>query len=113
MFADIIRSAKTEQEIYFLVTSYIESVRYGDKLHCMSEHITRLPLNGVADIRERFEHLMMELDAASKRLDDNSCTVIREGVHILGSALDRLGVIELQQSRPQARATAEFDARAA
>jgi hypothetical protein len=101
MFADVIRNSKTEHEIYFLLTSYIEAVRFCDKLHCsIPEHITRLPLRGIADVRERFEHLMLELDTASKRLDDNSCMVIREGVHIFGAALNRLGALGEQHYRP-------------
>lgn len=113
MVADIIRNANTEHEIYFLLASYIEAVRFCDKLHCMSERITRLPLNGVADVRERFEQLIIELDAASRRLDDKSCTVIREGMHILGSALNRLGVLDEQHYRPQSIAVAGLDAQAA
>lgn len=113
MVADIIRNANTEHEIYFLLTSYVESVTSCDKLHCMSERITRLPLNGVADVRERFEQLMIELDAASKRLDDNSCTVIREAVHILGCALNRLSMLDEQHYRPHSIAEAALDAQAA
>ena len=113
MFADIIRNANTEHEIYFLLTSYVEAVRFCDKPHCVSEHIIRLPLNGAADVGERFRQLMIELDAASKRLDDDSCTVIREAVHILGSALNRLSVLDEQHSRPQSIAVAGLDAQAA
>jgi hypothetical protein len=113
MFADIIRSANTEHEIYFLLTSYIESVRCCDKPHCLTEHIVRLPLNGMADVRGRFEQLMIELDAASKRLDDDSCTVIREAVHILGSALNRLSVLDEQRFSEQSMALAGLDAQAA
>ena len=113
MFADVIRNSKTEHEIYFLLTSYVEAVRYCDKLHCcFPEDITRLPLHGIAEVRERFEHLLLELDTASKRLDDNSCTVIREGVHIFGSALNRLNVLDEQHYRAPS-ATAGYGAHAA
>ena len=100
MFADTIRGANTEHEVYFLLTSYIDSVKFSDKQQSVSEKITRLPFNGAADVKERFEQLMFELDAASKRLDDNACTVIREGVHIFGSALNRLRMIEERQCPP-------------
>jgi hypothetical protein len=97
MFADIIRNASTEHEVYFLLTSYIESVRFGDKLNCgVSGRITGLPLNGSADVKERFKLLMLELDAASKRLDDNACEVIRETVYILCAALNRLSAFDGQ-----------------
>jgi hypothetical protein len=114
MFADIIRTANTEHEIYFLLTSYIEAVRFSDKLHCgIPEHATRLPLNGMADVRERFEQLMIELDTASKRLDDNSCTIIREGVHILGSALNRLSALDEQRCRLQSMVVNDLNVKAA
>ena len=114
MFADVIRNSKTEHEIYFLLTSYIEAVRFCDKLHCcIPEHITRLPLRGIVEVRERFEHLMLELDRASKRLDDNSCMVIREGVHIFGAALNRLSVLDEQHYVPQRMTASAFDAQAA
>ena len=100
MIADVIRNTNTEHEIYFLLTSYVEAVRFCDKLHCMSDHITRLPLTGMADVSTRFEKLMIELDAASKRLDDNSCVVIREAVHIFSSALNRLQMLDEQRYRP-------------
>jgi hypothetical protein len=107
MFADVIRNSNTEHEIYFLLTSYIEAVRFSDKLHCaIPEHITRLPLNGIVDMRERFELLMLELDRASKRLDHNSCMVIRESVHIFGAALNRLSGLDERHRQPSDMAVA-------
>jgi hypothetical protein len=101
MFADIIRSANTEHEIYCLLTSYIETVRFSDKSHnCIPEPITRLPLKGKDDVRIRFTQLMVELDKASRSLDDNSCTIIKEGVHALGVALNRLSLLDEQHGRP-------------
>ncbi len=100
MFADIIRSANTEHEIYYLLTSYIETVRHSDKSHNrIPEQITRLPLNGIGDVRTRFTLLMLELDKASKSLDDNSCATIKEGMHALGVALNRLSALE-QHGKP-------------
>jgi hypothetical protein len=97
MLADTIRNANTEHEIYSLLTSYIESVRVSKELQVIPEPIARLPLNGVADLRTRFSQLMLELDRASKSLDNNSCTTIKEGVHALGVALNRLHVLIGQQ----------------
>jgi hypothetical protein len=95
MFADKIRSASTEHEIYCLLTSYIENVRCSDKSHrCIPEPITRLPLNGIGDVKVRFTQLMVELDKASKCLDDNSCEAIKESMHALGVALNRLSVLD-------------------
>ena len=95
MFADTIRSANTEHEIYYLLTSYIETVRSADKSNdCFPEPITRLPLNGIGDVRGRFAKLLVELDKAAKSLDDSSCAKIKEGVHALGVALSRLNALD-------------------
>jgi len=100
MIADIIRNAKSEHEIYSLLTSYIETVRYANKAPGrIPEPITRLPLNGISDVKSRFTQLVVELDKASKSLDDNSCATIKEGMHALGVALNRLNVLNEQQNR--------------
>jgi hypothetical protein len=114
MFSDKIRSAGTEQEIYLLLTSYIEAVWLSDKSHgCIPAELTRLPLNGVADVRERFNRLMLELDGASKRLDDDACAHVREGVHIFSFALNRLSMFNVQRCGPQSVSAPGFDAHAA
>ena len=94
MIIDVIREAENEHEIYFLVAAYIEAVRFCDKLHCMPGSITRLPLSGMNDVKTRFSTLMTELDTASRRLDERSCTVLKEGLEIFGIALDRLAFLE-------------------
>ena len=70
MIADDIRKADTEAMIYFLLTAYIDSARSSGKLASVPDHITRLPVRGVADVRTRFESLLVELDVASKQLND-------------------------------------------
>ena len=113
MFADKIRSANNEHEIYFLLTAYIETVRFSDKSHSyVPEAITRLPLNGIGDLRIRFTQLMVELDKASKSLDGDSCTIIKEGMHALGVALNRLTVLDEWHRRPLIN-RAELEARTA
>ncbi|HUL41980.1 MAG TPA: hypothetical protein VLV32_08780 [Burkholderiales bacterium] len=98
--ATIIREANTEQEIYFLLTAYIDALQFGDKLNCLSEHLRKLPLTGLEDLRARSIKLVTELDAASKRLDDKVCTVIKEALEIFGAALSRLESFQ-RLSRPQ------------
>jgi hypothetical protein len=97
MFADQIRSANTEHEIYFLLTSYLESLPFTRDLQwSIPDYVARLPLCGKSDIHNRFDQLMLELDLASKRLDDDSCSVIRQGVYIFGCALNRLDTLNSQ-----------------
>src|SRR5258706_16025479 len=90
MIADVIRSAATEHEIYFLLTAYVEAVRFFDKLNDVPEHMASLPLAGVDDVKSRFNKIFAGLDAASKRLDHKACETIREALHIFGAALHRL-----------------------
>jgi len=100
MFADIIRNANSEKEIYRLLTSYIETVRHSQKSQGrIPEPLTRLPLNGITDVKTRFTQLMVELDKASKSLDDHSCATIKESMHALGVALNRLNILNEQQSK--------------
>jgi len=100
----IIREANSEHEIYFLLTAYIDAVQFADKLNCLSEHLTRLPLTGLEDVRGRSAKLVGELDAASKRLDDKVCTVIKEALEIFGAALTRLELFERLSPSPQGTA---------
>lgn len=90
MIADVIRQSRTEHEVYFLLTAYIDAVRFGDKVDCLSESMTLLPLTGIGDVSERFDRLIGELDAASRQLDDKACEAIKEALHIFGVALKRL-----------------------
>lgn len=46
MLVDVIHQADTEHEINFLLTAYVESLRWGDQISLLSERITTLPLGG-------------------------------------------------------------------
>ena len=100
MIADVIRNASTEHEIYFLLTTYVEAVRSCDQVHGMPEHITRLPLAGIDDVRSRFRKLVSELDTASKRLDHKACETIRDALHVFAAALHRLSSLNAERYRP-------------
>ena len=90
MFTDVIRTAENEHEIYFLLTSYAETVRNECAIDPLPDPITRLPLHGPDDVRGRFEQLVPELDAASKRLDDKAVALLKQALHTYGMALSRL-----------------------
>ena len=115
MFADQIRSANTEYEIYFLLTSYLESLPFTRDLQwSIPEYVARLPLCGRSDLHNRFDQLMLELDLASKRLDDDYCSAIRQGVYIFGCALNRLDMLSSQlRAWQHTISSAGTDARAA
>lgn len=98
---EVIRKAKNEHMIYFLLNSYIGVARDCDKLKNLPEKIATLPLVNKPDLKFRFEMLMYELDVASKRLDDEKCILIKEVLVVFGAALYRLQRIASQQSREQ------------
>ncbi len=41
---DVMRQATKEHEIYFLLTAYVESLRFGDELSLLPTNLTMLPL---------------------------------------------------------------------
>src|SRR5262245_33848549 len=106
MIADVIRHAKTEHEIYFLLTAYLESIQFGNGKNFASRTTIKLPLAGSQDLQQRFNQLVIDLDSASKSLDDNGCLVIKEALHIVGSALHQLRHLEsVEHARNQPLAT--------
>lgn len=90
MYTDVIRNAANEHEVYFLLTSYAEAALHDRPVSTLPEPIVRLPLQGAQDVRARFELLVRELDAASKRLDDTAIASIKQALHMYGTALGRL-----------------------
>ena len=93
IIANIIRELHTEHEIYFFLTAYIEAVRYCDKLAFLPAQMSDLPLQGKEDLQARFDQLIIELDKASRRLDDKACVVIKEALAVLGTALTCLRLL--------------------
>ena len=89
MITDVIRYADTEHEVYVLLSSYVGNTNFDQKFHCLSECAVA-PLEDTAEIRNRLGQLLLELDSASRNLDDDACVTLREAVHVFGTALDRL-----------------------
>ena len=90
MITDVMREARTEYEVYFLLTSYIEAVRSCERSRSVPEQITALPIAGKLDVRTRYEQLIGGMDSASQTLDDDSYALLREALDILGTALNCL-----------------------
>lgn len=89
MYSDVVREAKSEQEIYFLLNSYVEAVRFGDQLNIVPPSVKTLPLRGESQVRAQYQQLV-ELDKASRNTNDNACLVIKEALPIFSAALERL-----------------------
>lgn len=90
MIADVIRETTTEQEIYFLLTAYIEAVKYSGQTNNLPQGVTRLPLHRIDDVETRFEELTTELDMLSWSETDGGCLILREAADIFAAALSRL-----------------------
>lgn len=98
--ADTIHKTSSANEIYFLLTSYLESLEYaGLPDRTLLAHAIALPLGGKDDVKARFHALIHDLDAASRQLDDHACTIIKEAVYVFGAALNRLHTLEQQAAR--------------
>jgi len=90
MISDVILEANTEYEIFFLLTAYVESVRYCDKLSILPEDFTRLPVTGIGDVRTRLEGFGLELEKLLGSGNSKAHVILREAADIFGAALDRL-----------------------
>lgn len=98
MIADVIRHAETEHEIYSLLSAYLEAIQFENKNSYYSNTATILPLAGKNDLEQRVNQLFIELDSASKALDDHACLTMKEALHIFGSALHQLQHLELLEN---------------
>ena len=85
-----VREARTDQEIYLLLTAYVRATRIGDEMSRLSEQMTSLPLAGPDDVRGRIQSLFVGLGMASRRLDDRSRTTIKEALYVFCEASMRL-----------------------
>jgi hypothetical protein len=97
MITQAVREARTERDIYLLLTAYVQATRLGDELKKLSRYATSLPLTGLDDLRERIQGLFTELGVASRGLDDGSRLVIKEALYVFGEALMRLKCLEAAQ----------------
>ena len=73
---DVIREASNEHEVYFLLTAYVEAVRYGDLLSCLPSQARDLPLNGLDDVRGRIDGLRAQLDSGEVKLPDERTRIL-------------------------------------
>jgi hypothetical protein len=87
---DVIRNADSEYVIFFLLTAYIEALQFGNRLPA---RLTRLPVTGIRDLGSLYQGLVVELDAASRKLDDKAHVLITEALQIFDTALHRLALL--------------------
>ena len=63
LITNALRDATSEHEIYFLLTAYVEAVRYCDKLNMLPPAMKDLPVSGAVDVVARMEALRAGLGA--------------------------------------------------
>lgn len=100
MITDVIREAKSEHEIYFLLTAYMEAIQFSDKLSFVPAAGEHLPVDSMHGVRTRFEQFIVELDRASKALNHDACLVIKEAMLIFNTALNRLETLASRENLP-------------
>jgi hypothetical protein len=91
---DVIRSADSKNKIYALLNAYIDGLRHSVKREHVAPQLLALPINGEADLRARLTILFVELDIASKRLDNDMLILYKEALAIVASALHRIQLLE-------------------
>jgi len=95
---DAIREAKTEHEILFLLTAYVEAVGYCDKLHLLPGEMRDLPLAGFPDVKARVYGLNLRLQGMAPGSDVTIRPAINEALEILNTAMHRLASLDTEQA---------------
>lgn len=95
---DAIREAKTEHEIFFLLTAYVEAVGYCDKLHLLPGEMRDLPLAGFPDVEARVYGLNLRLQNMAPGSDVTIRPAINEALEILNTAMHRLASLDTEQA---------------
>lgn len=86
--------ASSEQEIFFLLASHIETVRQFDEQELLPWAIKHLPVAGIDDIKTRIQALHLIIRRARSRTDDRTCSVLEEALSTFQTALRRAAQLE-------------------
>jgi len=87
---DTIRGADSKDTIYVLLSAYIDGLRHSVNSEQIAPRLLGLPINGESDLQARLTVLFVELDLASKRLDNDMLVIYKEALAIVASALHRV-----------------------
>ena len=89
MIGNVIRESRSEHEIFFLLTAYLEALGYGDVQGILPRELVELPLSGMGDVRRRIAVLTVEFAKLHDRYGKKHA-ILKDAADILGSALQRL-----------------------
>jgi hypothetical protein len=84
---DAIERASNEQEIFFLLTAYVETVRNGDQTNLLPWQVRDLPLAGSDDLKARIYGL--QLRGMPPDVDHGIRLVVEEAIEVFRTALRR------------------------
>jgi hypothetical protein len=99
LIIDVIRETINEHEIYFLLTSYVEAVRYCDPLHHLPEAVTDLPFVSAEDVSLRIGKLRALQESLEAR-GDGVRLIVAEALGIFAAAARRLESIRGESPQP-------------
>jgi len=88
--------ARSEYQVHFLLTAYIEHLQYSDCARFLPAHLTALPLNGVSDLKRRHDVLGVLIAIFSQDVSAAE-GVIRDAYELFGIALQRLRCLSTAQ----------------
>lgn len=95
-----IREASSAQEVYALLTTYLNGAQAGSDLKRRSQEVTAMQVVGMDDVKGCTLRLFSALQSVSESLDDNSRVAMKEALYVFGTALDHLGSYESGHPRP-------------
>jgi hypothetical protein len=84
---DAIRFADSEHAVYFLLTNYVESLQFSQRL---PECLIALPLAGPNDVRLRLDKLVVYYESQIRLMDNSACDVAGEALEVFDAAVRRL-----------------------
>lgn len=97
LLCDAINAARTEHEIFFLLTSYIDALGHGASPGSVPDALLTLPLGGRCDLERRAAQLGRQLDDKLRPGRGGRCAVAAEAFDTLITALLALERIEAEQ----------------
>lgn len=94
---DVLRTATSEHEIRFLLTAYVEAVRYGSG--GATEAAYMLPLGDLDDVRARIAALESVLAHPARSAHGTSHAIAQEAAAVFRVALQRLHALDADERR--------------
>ena len=91
LIVDVMSRLNTEDEVYFLLSAYLETLQFHSPEKYLPPGVTNLPLNGAEDVEARFTDLLgAELTGLARSQCDTRGAIAREATEIFGVACARV-----------------------